>query len=99
MGNTIITPLTYVWDLVGHPVGRSSTVVSIRLLICGPESIVRSALHHLLASTEQIEVVGDPVTSENAVRVARETLPDVVLLEMAPESANDVETTKELTRR
>ncbi len=54
----------------------------IRLLIVDDEAIVRYALAHLLNGEPDIEVVGQAENGEAALRLARQAMPDVVLLDI-----------------
>jgi DNA-binding NarL/FixJ family response regulator len=55
--------------------------MSIRLLIADDHEVVRSGLKSLLSGTD-IEIVGEAATGEEAIRLAGECKPDVVLLDI-----------------
>lgn len=55
--------------------------MSVRLLIADDHEVVRAGLHSLLAGTE-FDIVGEATTGEEAVRAARDLVPDVVLLDV-----------------
>jgi NarL family two-component system response regulator LiaR len=55
---------------------------SIRLLIVDDHSVVREGLRAFLRLQEGIDVVGEAAGADEAVRVARASLPDVVLLDL-----------------
>ena len=59
-----------------------------RLLIADAQTIVREALHALLAAVPGLEVVGAAETSAEAVRRAEALQPDAVLLDTSMDSRN-----------
>ncbi|MFI5285986.1 MAG: response regulator [Candidatus Dormibacteria bacterium] len=54
----------------------------IRLVIVDDHSVVREGLRAFLRLQEGIEVVGEAAGADESVRVAEESLPDVVLLDL-----------------
>ena len=54
----------------------------IRLLIAEDETVVRYALAQLLAAEDDIQVVGEAADGEEAVLLARQRQPDVVLMDL-----------------
>jgi DNA-binding NarL/FixJ family response regulator len=69
------------------------------VLIADDHPVFRGGLRALLASTEGIEVVGDAVSGDEAVRLAAELLPDVVVMDLHMPGMNGVEATRELAVR
>lgn len=55
---------------------------AIRLLIVDDHSVVREGLRAFLRLQEGIEVVGEAASAADAIRVARASSPDVVLLDL-----------------
>jgi DNA-binding NarL/FixJ family response regulator len=55
---------------------------SIRLVIVDDHSVVREGLRAFLRLQEGIEVVGEAASAADAIRVARASSPDVVLLDL-----------------
>ncbi|MEA2283182.1 MAG: hypothetical protein QOK21_3789 [Solirubrobacteraceae bacterium] len=69
----------------------------ITLLIADDHPVVRDALTRLLGDVEDIEVTGAAATGSDAVSVAVETSPDVVLMDLEMPNLNGIEATKALT--
>lgn len=55
----------------------------IRLAIVDDHPIVRMGLNHALKSTATIKVVAEGATAEDAIRIARELAPDVMLVDVS----------------
>jgi len=68
----------------------------VRVVLADDHTIVRQGLHALLASEEEIEVVGDASDGRAAVEKARELCPDVVLMDIAMPGLNGIEATRQL---
>lgn len=54
----------------------------VRILIVDDHPIVREGLNGMLSSQADFEVVGEAATGAEALRIARETQPDVVLMDL-----------------
>ncbi|MFD4611825.1 response regulator [Streptomyces sp. NPDC058440] len=54
----------------------------IRVLLADDEEMIRHSLRLILSHTDGVEVVGEAANGEEAVRVATEVLPDVVLIDV-----------------
>lgn len=73
--------------------------MSIRILLADDHEIVREGLHNLLARQPGMEIVGEAGTGLEAVRLALETQPDVVLMDVAMPQMNGIEATREIVSR
>ena len=54
----------------------------IRILIADDHAVVRSGLRSILESEDDIEVVGEAADGHQALEVAQELLPDVILMDI-----------------
>ncbi|AUS77799.1 DNA-binding response regulator [Actinoalloteichus sp. AHMU CJ021] len=68
----------------------------IRVLIADDQSMVRAGFAALLDDEEDIEVVGVAANGEQAVREARATRPDVVLMDVRMPEMNGLEATRRI---
>jgi DNA-binding NarL/FixJ family response regulator len=68
----------------------------IRLLIADDHPLVRNALTQLLGAVEGIEVVATTANGREAVTMALQTSPDVVLMDLEMPELNGIEATREL---
>lgn len=68
----------------------------IRLLLVDDHHLVRSGLRRLLQEESDLEVVAEAATGEEALRLARETKPDVVLMDVNMPGMGGLEATRRL---
>lgn len=54
----------------------------VRTLIVDDHSVVRQGLHMFLALDPEIEIVGEAASGEEAIKLARDLRPDVVLMDL-----------------
>lgn len=71
----------------------------IRILIVDDQSLLRRGLAALLNRNPDMEVVGEASNGEEALRVAAEVNPDVILMDVRMPVMDGVAATRELTRR
>jgi DNA-binding NarL/FixJ family response regulator len=69
------------------------------VLIADDHPVFRGGLRALLASTDGIEIVGDAASGDEAVTLAVELQPDVVVMDLHMPGMNGVEATRELAVR
>jgi DNA-binding NarL/FixJ family response regulator len=68
----------------------------IRLLVAEDHGVVRDGLVRLLTSVEDIEVVGAAANGTEAVEMAREHRPDVILMDLRMPGLDGPEATKQV---
>jgi DNA-binding NarL/FixJ family response regulator len=71
----------------------------IRVLIADDHPLARAGLEHLLGALDDIAVVGVATGGEEAVRLAREHDPDVVLMDLEMPDMDGIDATQALRAR
>jgi len=66
----------------------------IRVLLAEDHSLVRAGLERLLATAEDIEVVAGAADGAEAIELAAETRPDVVLMDLSMPNVDGVQATR-----
>ncbi len=69
---------------------------TIRILVADDESVVREGVVAILSYQPDVKVVGQAEDGERAVEVARQTKPDVILLDMRMPKLNGLESIPKL---
>ena len=68
--------------------------MTIRVVLADDQPLVRAGLRVLLADTPDIDVVGEAGTGTEAVRLVRETRPDVVVMDIRMPDMDGIEATR-----
>jgi DNA-binding NarL/FixJ family response regulator len=71
----------------------------IRVLLADDHGVVRKGLRFLLGDESSIEVVGEAADGHQAVRLADELSPNVVVMDIAMPNLNGIQATAEMTKR
>ena len=68
----------------------------IRVLIVEDYKLTRMGLRSVLATDDQIEIVGEAENGERGIQLAKQLRPDVVLMDISMPIKNGIEATKEI---
>ena len=68
----------------------------IRVLLADDDELVRAGLAMILDATEEIKVVGEAATGSEAIQLARDTRPDVVLMDVKMPGMDGIEATRKI---
>lgn len=71
----------------------------IKVLLVDDHAVVRSGLRMLLESQSDIEIVGEAESGEQALRLAKELRPDVILMDIAMPDMTGIEATRQIKER
>ena len=70
----------------------------IRIALCDDHAVVRSGLRRILEAEPDLEVVGEAGTADEAVDVARETRPDVFVMDVGLPDRNGIAATADVRK-
>lgn len=73
-------------------------MTTIRVLVADDQKVVRDGLCLLVGMLPGVEVIGSAVDGEDAVRQARQDVPDVVLMDLHMPNCDGVEATRRIVR-
>lgn len=72
----------------------------VRILLCDDHAVVRAGLHALLSGRDDMTIVGEAASGEEALAVAARVHPDVILMDLKLEGGSDgIATTRQLLNR
>ncbi|MFF1732428.1 response regulator [Streptomyces sp. NPDC058247] len=71
--------------------------MTVRVVLADDQPLVRSGLRVLIADTPDLEVVGEAANGEEAVRLAKEVSPDVIVMDIRMPGMNGIEATSLVT--
>src|SRR5437764_13001477 len=70
----------------------------LRILIADDHPLVRSGLRALLGAAEDMEVVGEATTGEEAVTLAASLQPEVIVMDLRMPGINGIEATRRIVQ-
>ncbi len=71
---------------------------TIRILLADDHTLFRDGLRALFASVSDVEVAGEAATGEEAISLAEELQPDVILMDIQMSGLNGVEATRQIVQ-
>ena len=71
--------------------------MTIRVLLADDQALIRSGFAALIASADDLEVVGEAADGAQAVRLAQELRPDVVLMDIRMPGTDGLEASQQIT--
>ena len=77
---------------------RTSRIGSIKVVLVEDEILVRTLIRELLQATGNIEVIGEAMNGEEAVRLVKKRCPEVVVLDINLTGIGAIEATRLLRR-
>jgi two-component system, NarL family, response regulator LiaR len=72
--------------------------MTIRILVVDDHSVVRKGLRQFMADEPELEIIGEAANGADALRLARELKPDVVLMDLLMPGMNGIEATAAIRR-
>ncbi len=73
--------------------------MKIKLLLADDHELVRGGLRNFLDSHSDMEVIGEAENGRQAVQLALELVPDVVLIDVAMPGMNGIDATRQIVAR
>lgn len=71
--------------------------MGIRILLADDHSILRSGLRSLISDEQDMEIVGEADNGQAAIDLARQTKPDIVIMDITMPNINGIQATRRIT--
>src|SRR5262249_54942538 len=82
-----------------RPRTKRSVTMALRILIADDHAVVADGVRYLLAAQSDLEVGGTAADGTEAVQLAQELAPDVILLDIVMPQLNGIDAAREIVRR
>src|SRR5688572_11447585 len=87
------------WDCDPRPdSARGACMKKVRILIADDHGIVRTGLRLQLERNENFEVIGEAADGRDAVRLAEELVPDIVIMDIAMPNLNGIQAAAQIVK-
>ena len=73
--------------------------MAIRVLLADDHQLLRQGMRSLLANDARIEVIGEAENGRSAVELARQLVPDVVVMDISMPDLNGIDATRQIRKR
>ena len=74
----------------------SARTRAVRLLLCDDQRLIRMRLQLLFHDLASVEVVGEAATGREAIRLARELKPDLIIMDVSMPDLDGIEATRQI---
>ena len=69
---------------------------NIKIILADDHPLLRQGIRHQLEQEEDLEVIGEAGDGEEAIRMAKELVPDVIIIDIGMPRMNGLEATKQI---
>jgi len=73
--------------------------MAIRVLLAEDHQLFRQGLRSMLANDAEVEVIGEAASGRSAVELARQLVPDVVVMDISMPDLNGIDATRQIKQR
>lgn len=85
--------------MCGTPVAEWGIRVSIRILVADDHGVVRKGIRFLIERQTDLEVVGEAADGREAVRLAEQLHPDIIIMDIGMPLLNGLDATEQILRK
>ncbi|WP_433597590.1 response regulator [Nocardia sp. CA-135953] len=80
-----------------HPIDHTEARRTVSVLVADDQTLVRAGIRMILETRADIRVVGEAGNGEEAVRLAAQTMPDIVLMDLRMPHVDGIQATQRLS--